>query len=122
MPELNLVQKKARLSLWEIVKLQLVTHFYLHQVKMSDSELDCLTFLAIKGEQQLSLFCEAACAEEVFMSSQTVRNCLTDLCKKGFVLTDGKKNKKKVKVNPELELTTEGNILLDFKFGHVVQS
>ena len=118
MPQINLVEKRARLSRWDAVKFQLITHCYLKKVTLSDSEIDCVTLLAIKGEQEIQNFCEAAYNEKVFKSIQTVRNCLSKMEKIDFIKKEGK-NKKKIWVNPDLKLTAQGNILLDIKFAHI---
>jgi hypothetical protein len=111
----NQIDKRVRLGRWDIVKFQLVTHCYLSKVFISDSELDCLTHLAIEGEQELTSFCNAIHSKNIFSSAQSARNCLTKLEKKGMIVKEGK-NKKKITVNPELNVHAQGNILLDFKF------
>lgn len=111
----NQVDKKVKMSQWEIVKYQLLTHCYLYKVQTSDAELDCLTQLAIEGEQELTIFCNNVFDRKTFSSPQSVRNCLTKLEKKGMIIKEGK-NKKKINVSPGLNLHTKGNILLDFKF------
>lgn len=118
MPQINLVEKRARLDKWNIVKFQLITHCYLNRITLSDSEIDCVILLAIKGEQEIQDFCESAFNEKVFKSIQTVRNCLSKMEKIDFIKKEGK-NKKKIWVNPDLKLTSSGNILLDIRFAHI---
>lgn len=111
----NQVDKKIKIDKWGIVKYQFLTHCYLSNIMVSDSELDCLTHLAIQGEQELTLFCNNVYEKKIFSSPQSVRNCLTKLEKKGMIVKEGK-NKKKISVNPVLNIHSKGNILLDFKF------
>jgi hypothetical protein len=82
---------------------------------VSESDLDCLTLLAIEGDQELTSFCNKAHDKQIFSSTQSVRNCLTKSEKKGLIKKEGK-NKKKIFINPELKVHSTGNILLDFKF------
>jgi hypothetical protein len=118
MPQINLVEKRARLSKWDVVKFQLITHCYLTKVVLSESEIDCIILLAIKGEQEIQQFCESAHNEKVFKSIQTVRNCLSKMEKIDFIKKEGK-NKKRIWVNPDLKIMAEGNVLLDIRFAHI---
>ena len=111
----NQVDKRVRMSAWQIVKYQILTHCYLYNIQVSEADLNCLTFLAIEGDQELTSFCNKAHDKQIFSSPQSVRNCLTKSEKKGLIKKEGK-NKKKIFINPELKVHSRGNILLDFKF------
>lgn len=111
----NQVDKKVTLTLPEIVKFQLLTYCYLYRITVSEADLDCLTQLAIEGEQELTGFCEKMHLKNIFSSAQSVRNCLTKATKKNLIVKQGK-NKKKINVNPSINVQCQGNILLDYKF------
>jgi hypothetical protein len=111
----NQVDKRTMMTRWDIVKYQLMTHCYLNKVLVSEADLNCLTFLALNGEQELTSFCTEASKSKIFSSTQSVRNCLTKAEKKNLIKKEGK-NKKKIYINPELNVHANGNILLDFKF------
>jgi hypothetical protein len=111
----NQINKKVRMNKWDIVKYQLLTHCYLNKITISDSDLDCLTYLTIEGDQELTSFCNKAHTKEIFSSTQSVRNCLTKAEKKDLIKKEGK-NKKKIYINPDLKIQALGNVLLDFKF------
>jgi hypothetical protein len=115
MAVVNQVDKKVKIDKWGIVKYQLVTHCYLSNTFVSDSELNCLTYLAMEGEQELTSFCNMIHERRVFSSPQSVRNCLAKLEKKGMIVKQGK-NKKRITINPALNIHAKGSILLDFKF------
>jgi hypothetical protein len=117
----NQVDKRVKMSGWQIVKYQILTHCYLYNIQVSESDLDCLTFLAIEGDQELTSFCNKAHDKQIFSSTQSVRNCLTKSEKKGLIKKEGK-NKKKIFINPELKVHSTGNILLDFKFLSIASS
>ena len=117
----NQVDKRVRMSGWQIVKYQILTHCYLYNIQVSESDLDCLTLLAIEGDQELTTFCNKAHDKQIFSSTQSVRNCLTKSEKKGLIKKEGK-NKKKIFINPELKVHSQGNILLDFKFLSIASS
>ena len=111
----NQVNKKVQMKLWDIVKYQILTYCYINQISVSDADLECLTLLAINGEQELTQFCNMVHYEEIFKSTQNVRNVFSKAEKKNLIVKEGK-SKKKILLNPELNIVTKGNILLDFKF------
>ena len=111
----NQVNKKVKMTKWDIVKYQILTHCYLNKISVSEADLNCLTYLALEGDQELTHFCSKAYGEEIFSSIQSVRNCLTKAEKKHLIRKEGK-NRKKIYINPEMNIFSEGNILLDFKF------
>jgi len=111
----NQVEKRVRMSSWQIVKYQILTHCYLYDIAVSDADLNCLTYLAMEGDQELNVFCAKAFDKKIFSSTQSVRNCLTKSEKKGLIKKEGK-NKKKIFLNPEIKVHSKGNVLLDYKF------
>lgn len=115
MAKVNQVRKTVRMDLWNIVRFQIATHCILKQLNVSDLDLNCLTFLALGGEQPLTEFCEAATENKIFGSSQSVRSAVTKAEKKNLVVKNGGYNKL-IKINPDLKVQINGNILLDFKF------
>jgi len=118
MAVVNQVRKTVRMDLWNIVKFQIATHCVLKQFNVSDLDLNCLTFLAIGGEQPLTEFCDAATKNKIFGSSQSVRSAITKAEKKNLVIKNGGYNKL-IKINPDLKVQISGNILLDYKFVRV---
>jgi hypothetical protein len=111
----NQVDKRVRMDKWGIVKYQILTHCYLNKISVSEADLNCLTYLALEGDQELTNFCVKAHVKDIFSSIQSVRNCLTKAEKKNLIKKEGK-NKKKIFINPELKVFSKGSILLDFKF------
>ena len=119
--QVNIIEKKARLSLKEIVKFQILTHCYLNKITMSESELDCLTLLSIESPVEITFFCNKVADEGIFKSCQTARNCLTKLEKSGLILKEGK-NKKILHLSKNLIVHHEGNIVYNVKFGYSASS
>lgn len=113
----NQVQKRVKMSKWDVVKFQILTHCYIHRITMSESDLNCLTLLCFNEPIELTNFCLDASAEEdwIFKSPQTVRNSINKAEKNGLVIKDSN-NKKLIKINPDLKIQTVGTILLDYKF------
>jgi len=116
----NQVQKRVKMSKWDVVKFQILTHCYINRITMSESDLNCLTLLSFNEPIELTNFCLDASAEEdwIFKSPQTVRNSINKAEKNGLVIKDPG-NKKLIKLNPSLLIQTNGTVLLDYKFlGH----
>lgn len=111
------VEKRVKMSKWDAVKFQILTHCYINRIAVSESDLNCLTLLSFNQPIGLNDFCYDASSEEswIFKSPQTVRNCINKAEKNGLVIKD-KDNKKIISINPELKIQTGGNILLDYKF------
>ena len=121
MAAFNLVERKAKLEYWDAIKFQILTYCYLEKVAVSESDLDCLTFLALSGEEELTVFCTRCAERGIFSSAQTVRNALTKAEKKNLIVKDGKA-KKKIALKPALKVFSSGNVLLDYKFAAVAPS
>jgi hypothetical protein len=113
----NQVQKRAVMTKWNTIKFQILTHCYINNITVSDSDLNCLTLLSTTGPIELTHFCYDASSEEdwIFKSPQTVRNAINKSEKNNLVVKD-KNNKKIIMINPILQIQVEGNILLDYKF------
>ncbi len=109
----NQVQKQVRMNQWDIIKFQLIVHCYFNNVLVTDLDLNCLTLLALTGEQTLGDFCDLAERNKIFGSSQSVRNALAKAEKKELITKVGK-NKKKISLNVK-NIRVDGNILLDYK-------
>jgi hypothetical protein len=117
----NQVDKRVKMNKWDIVKYQILTHCYLNKISVSEADLNCLTYLAIEGDQELSSFCQKAFSKNIFSSIQSVRNSLRKVEKKNLLVKEGK-NKKKIFINPEMKVCSVGSILLDFKFVYVAET
>lgn len=114
MAVVNQVEKKIRMDQWDIVKFQLTVHCYVKRIKVSDHDLSCLTLLGIVGEQTIESLCKLVVSNEIFSSLQSARNVLSKAEKVGLV-SRSPINKRKVVLNPSLNIQTSGNILLNLK-------
>ena len=118
MAKFNVVDKKMRMGLYDVVKYQIATHCYIKRINMSDSDLDCITTLAVAGESDLTEFCLLITEKRIFKSTQSVRNCLVKLEKNNLIRKEGK-TKKKIILNKDLNIQSSGNILINYKFIYV---
>lgn len=127
MAKVNQVKKSGRMDLWDIVKFQVNLYCHLNSITISESDIECLTLLAINGETELTAFCNAACEPdernrdhdlsyemEIFKTPQSVRNSINKIENIGLISKKGK-SKKKIIVNPTMKIQSAGNIFVEIK-------
>lgn len=120
------VDKTIQMSEVDIIRYQLLTHCFINSLKLSNSELDCLLLLIQNGECDLSEFSRAASSKDsddenislqvnpIFKTPQTVRNFLTRAEKQSLIVkSDG--SRKKIKINPDIDIQFGGTVLLNYK-------
>ena len=110
----NKVNKKVKMSKDDIIKYQILTHCFLNDIQISSADLNCLCELSKMGTKELTLFCKEISKKKIFKSAQSCRNALTKAEKKNLIIKNGS-NKKTITINTDMNIQTEGNILLDYK-------
>jgi len=115
MAKFNVVDKKVRMGLDDIVRYQILVYCYVNRIQVTDSDLECLATLAVTGESDLTEFCLLITEKRIFKSTQSVRNCLVKLERNNLISKEGK-TKKKITVTPGMMIQTHGNILINNKF------
>ena len=103
----NQVQKRVKMSKWDVVKFQILTHCYINRITMSESDFDCLTLLSFNEPIELSNFCLDESSEEgwIFKSPQTVRNSINK-AEKNWLVTKDPNNKKLIILNSNIKIQT----------------
>jgi len=132
MAKFNVVDKKVNMSLEDIIRFQLITYCYIHRITLSEADLTCLTLLGLNKKAELSEFCNACCEPDnrdkeptipyqkaIFKTPQTVRNCIAKMRNYNIINKDGLGHNKTIELNPELNVQSEGNVLLNFKMFHI---
>ena len=109
------VEKKARMSKRALIKYQILTQCFFSGVQISDADLESLALLAESGEQELTLFCLTISDMSIFKSPQSARNAVAKAERKNLVVKAGN-NKKTIRLNPDIQVQSDGNILLEYKF------
>jgi hypothetical protein len=119
--EFNQVEKTIIQDQLEIVKLQIVIHCFVKKIALNNTELDCLALLGCRGKVRLTEFCALAAELKLMGSSSAVNNCLSRIEKSRLCIKEGV-GKKKIFLNPELGIQTQGNILLKYKIVRLEQT
>lgn len=106
--------RESKMSKEQIVRFQIVVYCHLHNVRLSPSDIDCLTMIGLTGKSDLSKVCRKLVEKDIFSSDQSVRNSLTKLQDKGLLKKEGSKLKL-VYLAEDMKIQNTGNILLDIK-------
>lgn len=128
MVDIKKVTRKIRLdSKLDAIRYQLITELvFLRKQKIIESDLIYISLLGLWGSTSLKDFCNRVvlhlfgeeATTDAFKYSvrvQTVRNRLNILEKRGFLIKNGKGNKTII-LNPQIPISLENNILLDYNF------
>ena len=110
----NKVEQKAKVTVDQTIEYQIVTYCFFNEIQISNADLKCLAELAKQKEIELTLFCKDVTEKGIFKSPQSARNAISKASKKNLVVKDGE-NKKKISINPTINVQTDGNVLLDYK-------
>jgi hypothetical protein len=122
--EVNKVEKKYRLTHYDLVKYQVITEFvFFKKENLIDTDLELLTLLALEGAVDLTKFCNTVVKkthpdinpEEFGVRAQNVRNKLTKLEKRGLI-RKSETYKKTIEIAMSVPVLKSGNVLLDYKF------
>jgi hypothetical protein len=118
MAQFELVNKKIEMSKFEILKFQLMTHCYVHNIVITDSDLECLVLLGTQAYFEQVDFFKLVIEKGIFKTPQTVRNSLRKAKEYNLISKTGDW-KKVVFLNPDLNIKNTGNILLNYKIIHI---
>lgn len=122
--EVKKVNKKLRLSTPDIVRYQLITEVsFFRKEFLIPSDLEILTLLVMWGPIELGGFCAAAAKviyseslpEELSTRAQNIRNRIVKLEKRKIIIKS-KTGRKVIVLNPDIDIQSKGNILLDYNY------
>lgn len=114
MAVVNRVEQKVKVSLPQVIKYQILTYCFFNNVHISKSELDLLAELSKNPGVELPVFCKSITEKKIFKSQQSARNAISKAEKKDLLTKQGK-NKKNIYINENMNIQSEGLILLDIK-------
>jgi hypothetical protein len=66
MAQVNVVNKQVQMTRDDVIKFQLITHCYINHITISELELDCLVYLGVTGESELTEFCNIMAEKRLF--------------------------------------------------------
>jgi hypothetical protein len=122
--EVKKVTKKLRVSTPDVIKYQLITEIVFSKNEyLIPSDLDILILLVMWGPMELVGFCMDAAKqlypntapEDLSVRSQNVRNRIVKLEKRNIV-TKSKTGRKIISLSSDINVQSEGNILLDYNY------
>jgi hypothetical protein len=116
------IDKKIRVSVLDMIKYQLITELiFVKKEQVIPSDIELLALVGLWGPMGLSEFCMNAAKhlnpeskpEEFSLRAQNIRNKLVKLERRGMVIKSDMA-RKKIMLSPNLNITTSGNLLLNF--------
>jgi hypothetical protein len=122
--EVKKINKKLRLSTTDIVRYQLLTEIlFFKNEYLIPSDLEILTLLVMWGPIELGGFCASAAKviypkslpEELSTRAQNIRNRIVKLEKRNIIIKS-KTGRKVIVLNPDIDIQSKGNILLDYNY------
>jgi hypothetical protein len=114
MTEVKKVDKRIKSTIDTTIQYQILTYCFFNDIQISNSDLKCLSELAKNNDIEITKFCELATSKNIFKSCQSARNAITKATRKKLVIKVGK-NKKTIKINDDINIQTDGIVLLDYK-------
>ena len=108
------VDIKLQTNLDTTIKYQIMTYCFFADILISNSDLKFLMELAKTGKVELTIFCKSLVDKAIFKSPQSARNAITKAEKKQLLSKNGI-NKKTIIINKDINIQTEGLVLLDYK-------
>ena len=115
------VDLKLKVNIDTSIKYQILTYCFFNDILLNNSDLKFLCELAKNNNVELTKFCLDLVKQEIFKSPQSARNAITKAEKKGLLIKDGN-NKKTISLNKDINVQSEGLVLLDYKIlGNVSQ-
>ena len=100
------------MKLESIIRFQIMFHCYLHGITIAPAKLECLVLLGMKGECDLTVFCELMVSSKISTSIESSRNMLACIQRQGLVVKSGG-YWKTISLHPDMHIQTTGNIWVD---------
>ena len=110
----NKVNLKHQVDINVSIKYQIITYCFFNDTLISNSDLKFLMELAKDGKVELTEFCKNLVDKGIFKSPQSARNAITKAEKKQLLTKKGI-NKKTITLNEDINVQTNGLVLLDYK-------
>lgn len=108
------VNQKLKVDISKTIKYQILTYCFFNDVQINDSDLELLAELSQNGGLQIAEFCKLVTKKGIFKSEQSARNAINKIGKKDLLVKEGN-NKKLIYINKNMNVQSEGIVLLDIK-------
>jgi len=110
----NKVDLKLKVSINVSIKYQILTYCFFNDILLTKTDLDFLAELSFNPKIEIAKFCNLLTEKGIFKSSQSARNAISKIEKKGLLSKIGT-NKKTIVINKTINVQTSGLVLLDYK-------
>tara|TARA_R100000231_G_scaffold139338_1_gene120241 strand:+ start:772 stop:1152 length:381 start_codon:yes stop_codon:yes gene_type:complete len=110
----NKVDFKLKTDMDTVIKYQILSYCFFNNILVTGSDLKFLCELSKTPDIELTKFCLQLVLKNIFKSPQSARNAITKAEKKGLLIKKGN-NKKTITISSDINIQTEGLVLLDYK-------
>ena len=114
MAVVNKVDIKLKVDINQTVKYQILTYCFFNNILLTKTDLDFLAELSFNHKIEIAKFCNLLTEKGIFKSSQSARNAISKIERKGLLSKMGT-NKKTIVINKTINVQTSGLVLLDYK-------
>jgi hypothetical protein len=102
----------------QIVKFQFLSYAFVSKISLTDRDIDILTYLAIEKSIDIDVFMSKCFEKKYTKTLQSLKVWIYKFKKLGII----SKQKDYIFISPKLNIQTEGNILLEYKFLYAATS
>lgn len=100
---------------WKLLVFQLLAYCHFNNIKdVPTSHLEVLALLCLDPGRYLTSFCKEVADRGLYKSPQVARNVVDNLVSNKLVLTNGKRSKIIITINPALRYVVDTDILLNY--------
>ena len=114
MAVVNKVDIKLKVDINQTVKYQILTYCFFNNILLTKTDLDFLAELSFNPKIEIAKFYNLLTEKGIFKSSQSARNAISKIERKGLLSKMGT-NKKTIVINKTINVQTSGLVLLDYK-------
>lgn len=115
MKGIQTIEYKYDMTSEQFIRFHLVFFAHVNNIPLTGADLNALTLLGLRGKQGLTSFCNELVSRKVFLSVQSTRNALSELCmKKGMITKEGR-HRKTVVLSDDIGVSNTKPVLLDIK-------
>jgi hypothetical protein len=114
MAVVNKVDIKLKVDINQTVKYQILTYCFFNNILLTKTDLDFLAELSFNPKIEIAKFFNLLTEKGIFKSSQSARNAISKIERKGLLSKIGT-NKKTIVINKTINVQTSGLVLLDYK-------
>ena len=111
-----------KVSAEQMVRFHLLCYTHMNDIDLTKTEMNALVLLGLRGSPALKEFCSELSARGIYLSSESARNAIGELCiKKGMVVKKGS-HRKVVSLSPGIQVSPKEGTMLSINCIHAAKN